>query len=121
MENHRLLLTVQDVTGHSEAEIKWNPKNKKQVESIQEMFIEMQKIGYIFFKVEKKLGRVNAKGEQIKKFDPKLKKMFMEKNLEWVPAEEESTSSQEAEFVDVEKEAIEPDKKYVAAQPLSGG
>lgn len=120
MEKQRLLLTVQDTTGHSEAQINWDPKDPEQVKAIQEMFIEMKKKGFIFFKVENK-KKLKVKGKQIKDFDPKLETMFMEKNLDWEPVENESTETQNAEYVDVEKEEIEADSQYVAAQPLAGG
>lgn len=120
MEKKRILMVIQDITGHSEAEIKWDPSNPEQVKAIQELFIEMKEKGFMFFKVDKKLTS-KSKGRQIKDFNPELKEMFMEKNLDWKPVEDTEASMQSAEYVDVEMEEIEPDTKYVAAQPLAGG
>lgn len=118
----RLLLVVQDRTGHSENMISWDPKDAKQVESTQELFLTMKESGYMFFKVKKNLGGlIKSKGEQVVEFDPKLKKMIMEKNLDWVPVQEDNNQYEEAEWFDPETEKVEEETKYIASSPISGG
>lgn len=134
--NSRMLLVVQDHSGHSENEIKWNPKDEKQVEGIREMFMTLKEQGFMFFKVKKRLGFLKTKGEHVSEFNPDLKQLIVEKNMDWTPVEEkeviddteigeeeveEVVSHEEAEWFDPEEEEIEEEVKYVATQPIKGG
>lgn len=117
----RILMVIQNESGHSENEIKWNPKDKAQVESIREMFLSLKDQGFLFFKVKKQLGVLKAKGEVLAEFNPDLKRMIIEKNANWTPVVEESTTPDKAEWFEPENEEIEEETKYVASQPIAGG
>lgn len=117
----RILMVVQDVSGHSENEIKWNPKDKAQVESIRQMFMTLKSQGFMFFKVKKRLGVLKTKGEHVSEFNPELKALIVEKNMDWTPVQEEVKEAEKAKWFDPEKEEIEEETKYVASQPIKGG
>lgn len=143
MEKSRILLVVQDFTGHSEVELKWNKNDNKSKNDMKEMFMELKNQGYIFFKINTKLGILKTKGEIVSEWDENEGKLFAEKNPDWKPekaiqneiiqkmvdgrkievteVEEESESFEEAVYFDPEKNELEEDSKYIATHPITGG
>lgn len=69
-------MTVSELSvldGSGDTRLRWNPKDKDEVQAARDKFDEFRKKGYAAFRV----NATGTKGEQIDKFDPRAERVIL--------------------------------------------